>query len=234
MVCGPALLGDLRDDLLDQVLGLLQADLAVAGVALVGSLGRGEADNWSDIDLLILMNDEELARFAEEPAAWPWAQADLLADARHNSPAGATSMGATYLRAGLPVRVDLHVHPATRTRWPTGSRVVFERRPAGAGNLSFDQLNASGPRQPATAKDRDEVRQIHLSYVPLAGKYVARRTPSAREMIRFLGQMPDFGTDDPAAQLLALRAITACLSDPSWACLSDAVTSHLDLVEETL
>ena len=112
--------------------------------------------------------------------------------------------------------------------------MVFERLRVGQGRLSFDQLNASGPRQPATAKTGDEVRQIHLSYVPVAGKYVARRTPSAREMIRFLGQMPDFGTDDPAAQLLTLRAIAAGLSDPAWAWLSDAVSSYLDLVEETL
>jgi predicted nucleotidyltransferase len=46
---GPTFLGELRDRLLDQVLGLLEADPVVDGVALVGSLGRGEADNWSDI-----------------------------------------------------------------------------------------------------------------------------------------------------------------------------------------
>jgi len=59
---GPRFLGELRDRLLDQVLGLLKADTAVDGVALIGSLGRGEADNWSDIDLLILMGDRALAR----------------------------------------------------------------------------------------------------------------------------------------------------------------------------
>ena len=36
---GPALLARLRDRLLDHLLGLLEADQAVAGVALVGSLG---------------------------------------------------------------------------------------------------------------------------------------------------------------------------------------------------
>jgi hypothetical protein len=231
---GPALLGRLRDTLLDQVLGLLEADPVVEGVALVGSLGRGEADDWSDIDLLILMGDRPLARFADEPDARPWAQADLLSDGRHNSPAGATSVGATHIRSGLPVWVDLHVHPAARTRWPTGGRIVFERRPIGTGTLSFAELNASGTRQPATAKTADEIRRIHLSYVPVAGKYIGRRSPRACQMIRFLGRMPDFSAGDPAAQLLALRNIAAGLSDPSWAWLSDAVNAYLDLVEATL
>jgi Nucleotidyltransferase domain len=124
---GPALLGRLRDRLLGQMLGLLEADLAVAGVALVGSLGRGEEDNWSDIDLLILASDQFIRQFMNEPAASPWARADLLSDGRHNSPAGATSLGATHVRSGLPLRVDLHVHPADRTPWPADSHVVFER-----------------------------------------------------------------------------------------------------------
>ena len=41
---GLALLAGLRDRLLNHVLGLLEADPAVAGVAMVGSLGRGEED----------------------------------------------------------------------------------------------------------------------------------------------------------------------------------------------
>ena len=40
---GPALLAGLRDRLLGELLGLLEADPAVGGVALVGSLGRGDA-----------------------------------------------------------------------------------------------------------------------------------------------------------------------------------------------
>jgi hypothetical protein len=230
---GPPYLGELRERLLGQVLGQLEADPVVDGVALVGSLGRGEADNWSDIDLLILMGDRALARFADEPGARPWAQADLLSDGRHNSPAGAMSAGATHIRSGLPLWVDLHVHPTARTRWPTDGRVVYQCRPIETGTLSFDQLNASGSRQPATAKTADEIRRIHLSYVPIAGKYVGRRSPRAHEMIRFLGKMPDFSSGDPPAQLLALRGIAGDLSDPSWSWLSDAVTSYLDLVEAT-
>src|ERR1700729_2364885 len=174
---GPALLARLRDRLLDQVLGLLEADPAVAGVTLVGSLGRREEDDWSDIDLFILASDQFIRQFMNEPAASPWARADLISDGRHNSPAGATSLGTTHIRSGLPLWVDLHVHPADRTKWPTDSRVVFERRPVTTGTLPFGEFNASGPRQPATAKTADQVRQIHLGYVPMAGKYVGRRSP---------------------------------------------------------
>ncbi len=233
MAFGPAILGELRDQLLDDVVELLKADPVVEGVAVIGSLGRGTGDNWSDIDLLILMPDDAVARFADEPAARPWAQADLLSDGRHNSPAGATSVGTTHIRSGLPLWVDLHVHSAARTRWPTDSRPVFERRPIETGNLSFDQLNAGGTRQPGTAKSADEIRRIHLSYVPAGGKFIGRRSPRAIEMIRFLGKMPDFNAGDPADQLLALRAIAGGLADPSRTWLSDAVASYLDLVEAT-
>jgi hypothetical protein len=231
---GPALLGRLRDGLLDQALGLLEADPAVDGVALVGSLGRGEEDNWSDIDLLILASDQFIGQFMNEPAASPWARADLLSDGRHNSPAGATSLGTTHIRSGLPLWVDLHVHPAGRTLWPPDSRVVFERGPVKTGTLSFGEYNASGPRQPATVKTADEVRRIHLGYVPTAGKYVGRRSPRACEMIRFLGQRRDFNDRDPAAQILALRGIAKDLSAPSRSRLGDAVASYLDLVEATV
>jgi hypothetical protein len=231
---GPALLGELRGRLLDQVLGLLEADPAVEAVALIGSLGRGEADNWSDIDLLILMGGQALAWFAENPAARPWAQAALLSDGRHNSPAGATSAGALHIRSGLPLWVDLHVHPAAWTQWPADGRVMFQRRPVQRGTRSFAQLNASGSRQPATAKTADEIRMIHLSYIPIAGKYVGRRSPRACEMIRFLGKMTDFSSRDPAGQLLALRVIAADLAGPSWAWLTDAVSRYLDLVEESI
>jgi hypothetical protein len=234
MASGPTLLGELRGALFDRVLGLLKADPAVAGAAVIGSLGRGEADNWSDIDLLVLMGEQALARFADAPAVSPWARGDLLVDGRHNSPAGAVSIGVTHIRSGLPVHVDLHVHAAARTRWPTGSRVAFERRPVEAGTQSFDELNGSGPRQPATTKTADETRMIHLSYVPIGGKYVGRRSPRAIQMIRFLGQVPDFTDEDPAVQLHALRGIARELSDPSWAWLSDAVTAYLDLVEPAL
>lgn len=107
------------------------------GVALVGSLGRGQADNWSDVDLLILMDGRAVVRFVEEPSAKAWARAELVVDGRHNSPVGAASVGATHIRAGLPVHVDLHAHPVERSSWPADGRVVFQRGAVETGALSL-------------------------------------------------------------------------------------------------
>ena len=125
------------------------------------------------------------------------------------------------------------MHPANRTPWPADSRVVFERRPVTTGTLPFGEFNASGPRQPATAKT-ERIREIHLGYVPTAGKYVGRRSPRAVEMIRFLGRRRDFNDPDPAAQIRALRGIAEVLSSPSCEQLGDAVARYLDLVEATI
>jgi hypothetical protein len=143
------------------------------------------------------------------------------------------TVNARTVSPGLPLRVDLHVHPAGRTPWPTDSRVVFERRPVRTGTLPFGEFNADGPRQPATAKTADEVRHIHLGYVPTAGTYVGRRSPRAVEMIRLLGRR-DFNDGDPAVQIGALRGIAGDLSSPSWEQLGDAVARYLDLVEATI
>jgi hypothetical protein len=142
-----------------------------------------------------------------EPAACPWARADLLSDGRHNSPAGAASVGTTHIRSGLPLWVDLHVHPADRTPWPTDSRIVFERRPVKTGTLSFGAFNAGGPRQPATAKTADEIRQIHLGYVPIAGKYVGRRSPRPVPAGLFAGEH-HFGITRPVPEDTFGRSLT--------------------------
>jgi hypothetical protein len=114
---------------------------------------------------------------------------------------------------------------------PPALSVVFERRPVTIGTLPFGEFNASGPRQTATAKAAVEVRQIHLGYVPIAGKYIGRRSPRAVEMIRFLGQRRDVSERDPDAQIRALRGIAEDLSSPSSRQLGDAVACYLDLVE---
>ena len=48
----------------------LAADPRVVGWGLVGSYGRGEADRWSDLDLLVAVADETWDD-AVVPDVWP-------------------------------------------------------------------------------------------------------------------------------------------------------------------
>lgn len=70
-----------RDDLLARIVGVLDADVRVRSAWLSGSFGRGEADAWSDFDLHVAVEDDELVGF--------WA-------ARHD----------LYARVGRPVLVQ--------------------------------------------------------------------------------------------------------------------------------
>ncbi len=165
----------------------------------------------------------------------PWARAPLLVDSRHNAPAGATQVNADHVLAGLPVWVDFCVFPVSRTPWPVGHRVIFERRRIPAGDMTLDALTSAEPRQAAKVKTSAERRQAYLAFVPLTAKYIVRGQPAhVRDMIRFIGDLPGYDETGPRQQLLALRAIAASLSAPRWTWLASAVTTYLDLIGRAL
>lgn len=74
-VFDPRTLAAARGVLLDTALDRFRADPDVRGVYLAGSLAAGTADEWSDIDLRVVVRSEAHARFVAErraiPAAWP-------------------------------------------------------------------------------------------------------------------------------------------------------------------
>lgn len=68
----------------------LRADPGVLGVALAGSLGAGCADDWSDVDLLVVVDDAALdAHAAPGRVAGVPGTLAFASDARHSAPRGA-------------------------------------------------------------------------------------------------------------------------------------------------
>lgn len=226
-------LAAIREGWLAGALPELVGDRGVAGLALVGSLGRGDGDDWSDVDLLVAVHDPKVAEFADRSRNLRWAGADLLVDARQNAPAGARSVSTLYVRSGLPLGVDWYVYPASRAAWPADGRVLHD--PAGLPRVGepFAAFNARGPRQPGTAKTPDEVRLGTLAMVPIAGKHVARRSPAAAGMIESGGGPAGLAGAAPAEQLRALRAVAARLSDGAHPQVEAAVAAYLGLIEAT-
>ena len=56
--------------LYDDAVAVLGGDGRVAGVEVVGSVGAGTADAWSDLDLCVVTHDDGYASFLDEWPAW--------------------------------------------------------------------------------------------------------------------------------------------------------------------
>jgi hypothetical protein len=173
----------------------LAADPRVAGWGLVGSYGRGEADRWSDLDLLVAVADEAWDD-AVVPDVWP--PADAVHDGRRNVRVGAHSVMTAHVRGGLPLVVDWYLHPASATAWPADCLVVI-----GGGIARVDEpfstWNDRGPRReplPPTETGRVVFR---LRMVEVAAKRIARGDDAgACEVLAHLG-----ATVAPGADLLS-------------------------------
>jgi predicted nucleotidyltransferase len=60
----------IREAWLRSVIGQLEADPGISAAGFVGSIGRGDADDWSDVDLVIVVPDDQVGRYADGvPAA---------------------------------------------------------------------------------------------------------------------------------------------------------------------
>ncbi|MEV4223266.1 nucleotidyltransferase domain-containing protein [Nonomuraea sp. NPDC049725] len=210
----------------------LRDDPAVAGAALVGSLGAGRADDWSDVDLLVVVDDPLLDDYAL-PGRLPTGPGTMTAafDARQNGPRGTRAFSAYQIIDGLPLCVDWHIHPSSRAGWPADSTVVLDRRGFDRLPAAFADLLAAGERETPTPKRPVDHQVARLVMIPIAGKRIARRSPGTAQLIEFLGGSPGASWRDHLAALRRLLDGFTPLDRPG-----DLAAGHayLDLVEDTL
>ncbi|MGP3959444.1 nucleotidyltransferase domain-containing protein [Nonomuraea sp. 3N208] len=227
-------LAGIRSRWLSATTAALHGDPVVAGAALVGSLGAGQADDWSDIDLLIVVDDVSIDDYAA-PGRLPCGTGKpaVAFDARHNGPRGTRAVSGQYLVDGLPLWVDWHIHRLSQANWPADSTVIFDRRGLGRDSATFSELLNAGEHEQATAKGPADHRALQLALVPIAGKRIARRSPETAPMIAFIGgpYVPGAPWKDHLATLRQLLGGFAALRLPGSVAAGHA---YLDLVEETL
>jgi len=229
-------LASIRSRWLAAATASLRADPAVLGAALIGSLGAGRADDWSDIDLLIVVDDASLdehaapARLAGVPGTLTFAS-----DARHNAPRGARASSSQYIIDSLPLWVDRYVYPASWAAWPADSTVLSDRRGISRLTLTFAQhMDAVERNQPAP-RDPDQRRALQAALIPIAGKYIARRSPDTPRLIELTGGPRTHGGTwaghlATLRQLLNAHAATGAGTPQSIA----ATHAYLDIVAATL
>ncbi|MFI6790733.1 nucleotidyltransferase domain-containing protein [Nonomuraea sp. NPDC050383] len=227
-------LAHIRTRWLSAVTAALDSDPRVAGAGLVGSLGAGHADDWSDIDLLVVVDDARIDDYAA-PGRLPSGPGKpaVAFDARHNGPRGTRAVSGQYVVDGLPLWVDWHIHPVSQAGWTVDSTVIFDRRGLGRLATTFAEHLNAGEHEPATAKGPDDHQALRLGLVPVAGKRIARRSPDTARMIEFLG-----GPHAPAASwrdhLATLRRLLGGFAATGPPASVSAGHAYLDLVAETL
>jgi predicted nucleotidyltransferase len=165
-----------RDELLRQIQHVLTHDGRVCATWLWGSLGRGDADELSDLDVWIVVADEYLDQVAAE--RWTYVARVgaplVMVDAPQNAPANGAYLLAVYAGDIGPHQVDWYWQAQSAACVPRDTRMLFER-------VTLPRSDAD-PLFPGTQKppDRGPLEQIahsiHLFWamLPIAAKHVAR------------------------------------------------------------
>jgi hypothetical protein len=227
-------LASIRSRWLSAATASLRADPEVLGAALVGSLGAGRADDWSDIDLLIVVDDSCLDEYAAPGhlAGVPGTLA-MASDTRHNAPRGGRAFSEQYIIDGLPLRVDWYIYPASWAAWPADSAVLFDRRGISRLAVTFAGYMGAVEHEQPVVKTPDELRTQRAALIPVAGKYIARRSPDTAQLIVMAGgpEVPDESWED---HLTALRELLDRLAKTEPPESIAAMHAHLDIVAATL
>jgi Nucleotidyltransferase domain len=159
-------------------------------VWLTGSLGRGQADEWSDVDLIVVGGSPLLD------------DALVTTDNPGNGPIGGGHIGALYDIGPLTLWADWYLWPSQEPV-PSDARLLRGQGNQGIFDLS-DSLNRIGRGRPRPHPDRDA---FALAMLPLAAKFIARgANDKAASIAAMLGAPPD------TAVLDGLRSVFSSIS----------------------
>jgi predicted nucleotidyltransferase len=160
-----------RDALLARAVELLQADDRIVAAWLFGSIGRGDADNWSDIDLWIVVSDEYIADVSDERLTFLSRLGTLLltSEAPQNAPPGGAYLPGMYTGAYGPHIVDCYWAPQSSATRPPGTRLLFDKVGLPLGTPAPTERGAESLKQAG----RDVA--FFWMMATIVGKNIARR-----------------------------------------------------------
>jgi predicted nucleotidyltransferase len=118
-----------RDVLLSRAVEILLADDRIVAAWLFGSMGRGAADVWSDLDLWIVVANEHIADVSTEREIFLSRLGTLLltSEAPQNAPPGGAYLPGMYPGAYGPHVVDCYWQPQCGAARPPDTRLLFDK-----------------------------------------------------------------------------------------------------------
>lgn len=186
---------DAQNRFLESAVDRLVADARVAAVVLVGSAGRGDADDWSDLDIDVIADDEHSSKVLSNPhAAEQFGDLLLWVDCSFNAVVGGTMAFSRYASEAGTVMVDWHVFPRSSGHLTTGSRVLWSRNDIELDRFDGNivDLVSSQERRKTPPYSRQQRAEWALCMIDIA----AARPPrgiDGRDLHRIIGLETDTG-----------------------------------------
>ncbi len=197
-----------RDAWLRNIAQRLAKDERFMAAWVVGSFGNGSADELSDIDIVVVIDDshadavlehavQEIARFGE--TVW-------LQEVPGNAPSGGAYASAGFKSTPLPIAVDWYWQPLSEALYPSDARLLFDKagvRPSDppasfADLMSRRDLPAGADRGRPARSDADRIG-FFWAMVPVAAKYGVRGwDEKAESILRGLEEQVDTIRTSPA------------------------------------
>lgn len=171
-----------RAALLARITRHLENDRRLAAAWLFGSLGRGDEDDLSDLDVFVAVADADFAAVESEQETFAAAAGGLLAigEAPQNTPPGGAYLSAVYDAPTGPHLVDWYWQPSSRAQVPTPSCLLFDRigLPRAAGQVTWDYQ----PVPPHTEREAQARRRYFFWMMLLITAKYAARSPREETM----------------------------------------------------
>lgn len=216
-----------REALLARVRSVLLSDRRVTTAWLFGSIGRGEGDAFSDLDVVAVVTDEDIARVAGDgtrPLTFRAicssprgrfvsrvADPLLLLEAPQNAPAGGAFMSSFFPGVAGPHGIDWVWQPMSTAQRPPQSLLLFARGSPPVGTPGDpDQLRERVPDpepKPEPAEIAVRAACSFWSMLLWSAKGVAR-DPDASTMplltyaTEALRKLERLGGEDPVAPVI--------------------------------
>jgi predicted nucleotidyltransferase len=167
---------------LEQATATLAADERVEAALLYGSFGRGNVDEWSDIDLIVFSEDQHVSAMVEGRLQFgdQFGSPLYVLDSTWNAPLDGAQVNVLYrLESGLPLYVDFNIWPLGMAGKPADTQLLFEKSLGLLPAVPSDFKEwATYKRQPRIApEDLDEqtLRHARFGMIPIAIKFCVRQ-----------------------------------------------------------
>lgn len=210
----------------------LANDPRVEAAYFWGSIGRGEEDSWSDLDLWLLVEPGAYEDFVRDRKAWiaELGKPVLIVESPQNGPAAGNYLMSGYDSPTGLLLVDWYWQPIGTAEEPSTARWIF-------GEEAFrNRRIQEGERLTDWDPDSEQERQnrAHLAYamVAIQAKHLARGGSELgfRDFIDQLIGRSSAESDSPVEWLRgACRELRMVASEPY-----EATVRLLDVVEEHL